>query len=59
MNNCSGRAKFRNFQILLDISISSTIVTGKLTPKIKQKETTMTMWENQVGKFSKSKKVNA
>ena len=33
MNTCSGKAKFNNFQILLDSGSSSTIVMGKLTSK--------------------------
>ena len=37
MNTCSGKAKFRNFRVLLDSGSSSTIVMGKLTSKLKEK----------------------
>ena len=38
MNTHSGREEFRNFRIILDSGISSTIVIGKLMSKIKQKK---------------------
>ena len=37
MNTRSGREKIREFRILLDIGSSSTIVMGKLKPKLKGK----------------------
>ena len=58
MNTCSGRAKFKNFQILFDSGSSSTIVIGKLMSKLKPKESGKTMWKTQAGKFTTSKKVN-
>ena len=58
MNTRSGRALFRNFRILLDSGICSTITMGKLTEKLKPKNSTETMCESQVGKFTTSKKVN-
>ena len=58
MNTHSGRALFRNFRILLDSGISSTIIMGKLTEKIKPKKSTETMWESQSRKFTTSAKVN-
>ena len=58
MNTRSGMALFRNFRILLDIGSSSTIIMGKLTSKLKPKNSTETTWETQAGKFMTSKKVN-
>ena len=59
MNTRRGRAKFRNFCIILDSGSSSTIVVGKLTLKLKEeKSIEMTTWETQAGKFTTSKKVN-
>ena len=59
MNTRSGRAKFREFRIILDSGSSSTIVIGKLTSKLKEKNPTeITTWETQVTKLTTSKKVN-
>ena len=58
MNTRSGRANFKSFQIMLDSGSSSTIVMGKLTSKLKLKESEKTMWETQAGKFTTSNKVN-
>ena len=44
MNTHSGKAKFKNFRILLNGGISSTILMGNMTPKIKLKETVETTW---------------
>ena len=57
MKTHSERAKFKNFQILLDSGISSKIFMGKRTSNLKSKETSKTMWETQAGKFTTSKKV--
>ena len=38
MSTHSRRAKFKNFQILLDSGNSSTILIGRLTSKLKTKE---------------------
>ena len=59
MNTSIRRAKFKNFLIILDRGGSSTIVMGKLTSKIKCKETEETMWETQARNYTTSKKVNA
>ena len=59
MNTHSGREEFRNFRIILDSGISSTIVIGKLMSKIKQKKLERATWENQVRKFLTSKKMNS
>ena len=37
MNICSGRERFGNFRFILYKGISSTIIMGKLTSKLKQK----------------------
>ena len=58
MNTHSGREKFRNFQIILNIGRSSTILMDNLTSKLKQKETTMNRWETQSRKFTTSTKAN-
>ena len=42
----------------MDSGSSSKIVLGKLTPKLKSKETVETTWETQSGKFTTSNKVN-
>ena len=58
MKTCNRKEKFGNFRIILDSRRSSTIVMGKLMSKLKQKESTKTMWEAQAGKFMTSKKVD-
>ena len=58
MNTRSGREKFENFRILLDIGKSSTIVMGKLTQNLKSKETAENNWEDQGGNLETSEKVN-
>ena len=40
INTRSGRALFRNFRILLDSGIASTIIMVKLTEKLKPKHST-------------------
>ena len=58
MNTCSRKTKSKNFGTLLDSGRISMIVMGKLTSKLKSKETVETTWETQSGKFATSKKVN-
>ena len=58
MNTRSRRAKFKKLQIIFDNRRSSTIMKGKLTPKLKSKEALKNMWETQAGKFTTSKKLN-
>ena len=58
MNTRSGREEFKNFWIILDSGSSSTIVTGKLTSKLKTKETAENTWETQSETFTASNKVN-
>ena len=58
MNTRSGKANFKNFRILLDSGSSSTIVMGKLTSKLKSKETAETTWETQNWAFAASNKEN-
>ena len=58
MNTRSVKSRFKNFRILLDSGNSSTIVKGKLTSKLKSKETVENTWEIQAGKITTSKKVN-
>ena len=58
MNNRSGRALFLNFLFLLYSGNSSKIIMGDLMSKIKPKNPTETMWENQAGKFRTSKQFN-
>ena len=57
MNTRSVRDKFRNFRIILNCGNSSTIVMGKLTSKIRQKNRKIT-WETQAGKLMTANKVN-
>ena len=57
MKSRSGTALFRNFQILLDSGISSTVIMSELASKIKPNVLTETTWETQAGKFMTSKKV--
>ena len=47
MNTHSGRSKFKNFRIILDSKISSTIVMDKLTSKLKSKGTAVNYVRNQ------------
>ena len=57
MNTHSGKSRFKNFRILMDSGSSSTIVIGKLTSKLKSKETVENTWETLARKFTTSKKV--
>ena len=56
MNTCRGRENFKNFRIVLDSGIFSTIVMGNLTSKITSKVETETMWDTKAGKFTTPKK---
>ena len=58
MSTCSGKAKFRYFQIILHGGISSTIIPVKLMSKLKEKNPATTTWENKSGKFTTSKMEN-
>ena len=59
INTRSGTSKFGLFWILLGSGSSSTIVIGKLTSKIKGKNSSeTTTWETQAGKSTTSKKTN-
>ena len=47
-----GDERFRNFRILLDSGISSTIMMNNLTSKDKCKYSTTTTWQTQARKFT-------
>ena len=57
MNTRKGRAKFKNFRIILDTRCISTIVTGRLIPKLSPKEGNMMQWHTQAGSITTNLKV--
>ena len=52
MDTCRGKEKFINFRILLDSGRTSTIAMNNLTPKLKRKKSSTTMWQTQGGNFT-------
>ena len=44
MNTRHGRAKFKNFQIILESECSSTIIIGGLVEKVQPEEYTVVQW---------------
>ena len=57
MNTRKGRAKFKNFRIILDTGCISTIVTGRLIPKLSPKEGNMMKRHTQAGSITTNLKV--
>ena len=51
------KLKLRNFQILLDSGISSTIMMNNLRSKLKRKKSSTTMWKTQGGNFTTNEMV--
>ena len=58
MNTGNGRAKFKNFLILLDSGCSSTILMGRLVKKLGLEEDTPTQWNTQAVNTTTNIKVN-
>ena len=52
-----GRAKLKNFSILLDSGCSSTVVMGRLVNKLGLKEDTPMQWNTQAGNITTNPKV--
>ena len=52
MNARRGRAKFKNYLILLDSECSSTIITKIIITNIKTKEDAVMNWNTQAGNIS-------
>ena len=57
MNNRQGRAKFNNFQILLESGCSPTIVMRRLFEKLKIKRYATMQWKTQTGNITTNHKV--
>ena len=57
MNIRRGRGQFNNFQILLNIGFSSTIVMGRLVEKLKLEKYSVTQWKTQAENFTTDLKV--
>ena len=57
MNKQNGRAKFNNFQILLDSRCSSKSLTGGLITEINTKEDDVIQWHTQSGGITTNIKV--
>ena len=51
------KLKLRNFQILLEIGISSTIMMNNLRSKLKRKKSSTTMWKTQGGNVTTNEMV--
>ena len=58
MNTHSGREKPINFRLFLDSGITSTIMMGEITSKIKQKQEAKNTWGTQTWKFTTLRKLN-
>ena len=57
VNIQNGRAKFKNFRILLDNVCGSTVVIRKLLTKLNPKEEYMMQWHTQAGNITTSLRV--
>ena len=57
MNTGNGRAKFKNFLILLDSGCSSTILMGRLVKKLGLEEDTPMQWNTQAVNITTNIKV--
>ena len=57
MNTRKGRAKFKNFRIILDSGCSSTIVMGRLVKKSGLEEDSPMQWHTQAVNITTSLKV--
>ena len=57
MNTRKGRAKFKNFRILLDSGCSSTIVMRRLVQKLRPEIYAMVQWKTQAGNITTDVKV--
>ena len=58
MKTHSRKAKFKNFEIILDSGIISTILMGSLTSKLKNKSSATTTQVTQAGSFTISNMSN-
>ena len=50
VNTRKGRAKFKNFQIILDSGCSSTILMRRLVEKLCPEKDAVMQWQRQAGK---------
>ena len=57
MNIRKGKAKFKNFHIILDIGCISTIVIGRLVKQISLVEDFLMQWNTQAGNITTNLKV--
>ena len=57
MNRHKGKARFKNFRILLDSRCSFTIVTRKIITQLNYKENAVMQWHTQAGKITNNMKV--
>ena len=57
MNTRFGRARFKNFRILLSSGCSSTILMGRLVEKLRLKEYAVMQWNTQAGNITINLKV--
>ena len=57
MNTRHGRAKFKNFRIILDSECSSTIVIGRLVEKPHPEKDSVMQWHPQAGNITTNYKV--
>ena len=58
MNTRKGRAKFKNFRILLDSECSSTNSNGKANKKLTPRKDALMQWHTQLGSITTNLKVN-
>ena len=58
MNTRKGKAKFKNFRIILDSGCSSMIVMGRLVNKLYLDKYSVMQWHTQAGNINTNIKVN-
>ena len=58
LNIKNGRAKFKNFRIILDIVCSSTILIRRLVDKLDPEKYYVIQWQTQAGNITTTFKVN-
>ena len=58
MNTRNGKAKLKNFRILLDSVCSSIIVMGRIVERLFPEKDAMTQWQRQAANIATNFKVN-
>ena len=57
MNTRKGKAKFKNFRILMDSGCGSMVVMGRLVKKLAPEKYSLMQWHTQAGNITTNLKV--